>query len=85
VETAASPDHYVPGRDPASITPWHLLQALRHHGDQDLGNIIALHDPLTARLMAQVEEAQQQAAGTCSIPQWLATEEKTSDAERNPA
>ena len=84
-KTAASPDHYVPGRDPASITPWHLLQALRHHGDQALGNIIALRDPSTARLMAQVEEAQQQAAGTCNIPQWLATAEKASPTERKPA
>jgi DNA-binding IscR family transcriptional regulator len=85
VESAASPDHYVPGRDPASITPWHLLQALRHHGDQTLGSLIALHDPLTARLVAQVEEAQQQAAGTCNIPQWLAEAEKASATERNPA
>jgi DNA-binding IscR family transcriptional regulator len=85
LETAASPDHYVPGRDPASITPWHLLQALRHHGDQALGTIIALPDPLTARLIAQLEEAQQQAAGTCSIPQWLAEEDKASATERKPA
>jgi membrane protein len=85
VETAASPDHYVPGRDPASITPWHLLQALRHYGDQALGGIIALYDPLTARLMAQLEEAQQQAAGTYTIPQWLAREEKTGDIERSPS
>jgi membrane protein len=55
VETAASPDHYVPGRDPASITPWHLLQALRHHGDQALGSLVALRDALTARLMTQME------------------------------
>jgi membrane protein len=85
VETAASPDHYVPGRDPASITPWHLLQALRHHGDQTLGGIIALYEPLTSRLMAQLEEAQQQAAGTYTIPQWLAGKEQASDIERNPS
>jgi DNA-binding IscR family transcriptional regulator len=85
VETAASPDHYVPGRDPASITPWHLLQALRHHGDQALGGIIALYDPLTARLMAQLEEAQQQAAGTYTIPQWLAGENKADHPERSPS
>ena len=57
VETAASPDHYVPGRDPASITPWHLLQALRHHGDQALGDIVALRDALTARLMTHGRSA----------------------------
>ena len=85
VETAVSPDHYVPGRDPASITPWHLLRALRHHGDQALGGIIALYDPLTTRLMVQVEEAQQQTAGTYTIPQWLAEEEKAGDMERNPS
>jgi membrane protein len=85
VETAASPDHYVPGRDPASITPWHLLQALRHHGDQALGGIIALYDPLTACLMAQLEEAQQQAAGTYTVPQWLAGENKPDNPERSPS
>jgi membrane protein len=85
VETAASPDHYVPGRDPASVTPWHLLQALRHHGEQALGGIIALYDPLTARLMAQLEEAQQQAAGTYTIPQWLAGENKPDNPERSPS
>jgi len=85
VETAAAPDHYLPGRDPASITPWHLLQALRHHGDQALGGIIALYDPLTARLMAQLEEAQQQAAGTYTIPQWLAGQDKAGDIARSPS
>ena len=85
VETAASPDHYVPGRDPASITPWHLLQALRHHGDQALGGIVALRDALTARLMTQMEEAQQQSAGTYTIPQWLAGAEKAGDIERSPS
>jgi membrane protein len=85
VETAASPDHYVPGRDPASVTPWHLLQALRHHGDHALGGIIALYDPLTARLMAQLEEAQQQAAGTYTIPQWLVGDNKPDNPERSPS
>jgi membrane protein len=85
VETAASPDYYVPGRDPASITPWHLLQALRHHGDQALGGIIALYDPLTSRFMAQMEEIQQQTAGTYTIPQWLAGQEKAGDIERSPS
>jgi membrane protein len=85
VETAASPDHYVPGRDPTNITPWHLLQALRHHGDQALGGIIALYDPLTSRLMAQMEETQQQVAGTYTIPQWLAGKEQAGDIERSPS
>jgi membrane protein len=85
VETAASPDHYVPGRDPASVTPWHLLQALRHHGEQALGGIITLYDPLTARLMAQLEEAQQQAASTHTVPQCLAGENKPDNPERSPS
>jgi membrane protein len=85
VETAAFPAHYVPGRDPASITPWHILQALRHHGDQTLGGLLTLHDPLTTHLMTQVEEAQQQTAGTYSIPQWLAGKDTASDAERSPS
>jgi membrane protein len=85
VETAASPDHYVPGRDPTNITPWHLLQALRHHGDQALGGIIALYDPLTSRFMAQMEEIQQQTAGTYTIPQWLAGKEQAGDIERSPS
>lgn len=83
VETAAMPDHYVPGRDPASITPWHILQALQHYGDQTLAGIITLYDPLTTRLMTQVEEAQQQAAGGRSIPQWLAGKEAAGEDERS--
>ena len=79
VEIAASPHHYVPGRDPASITPWHILQALRHHGDQTLDGLIALHDPLTTRLMTQIEEAQQHTVGTSTIPQWLAGKDTASD------
>jgi membrane protein len=79
VEVAASPHHYVPGRDPASITPWHILQALRHHGDQTLDGLIALHDPLTTRLMTQIEEAQQHTVGTSTIPQWLAGKDTASD------
>ena len=82
VEIAASPHHYVPGRDPASITPWHILQALRHHGDQTLDGLIALHDPLTTRLMTQIEEAQQHTVGTSTIPQWLAGKDTASDTEK---
>jgi membrane protein len=83
VEVASMPDHYVPARDPASITPWHILQALQHYGDQTLAGVITLHDPLTTRLMTQLEEAQQQAAGVCSVPQWLAGKDTASEAERS--
>jgi membrane protein len=85
LETATMPDHYVPGRDPATITPWHILQALEHHGDQTLAGMITLHDPLTMHLMTQVEKAQQQTAGAHSIPQWLAGKDATHKEERSPA
>jgi len=85
VETATMPDHYVPGRDPATITPWHILQALQHHGDQTLAGMITLHDPLTTQVMTRLEEAQQQAAGACSIPQWLAGKDAASKEERSPS
>ncbi|MBM3223268.1 MAG: YihY/virulence factor BrkB family protein [Candidatus Tectomicrobia bacterium] len=85
LETAASPDHYVPGRDPAHMTPWLIVQALRHHGDQTLGDLITLQDPLTTRLMTQLEEAQQHAAGSHSIPQWLTDKDSGSTPERSPS
>lgn len=83
VETATMPDHYVPGRDPASVTPWHILYALQHYGEQTLAGIITLHDPLTMRLTTYIEEAQQQAAGMSTIPQWLAGKDVTSESARS--
>jgi membrane protein len=71
VEAADAPEHYVPGRDPSTLTPWDILHALRHHGHLDVGLIEAQHALATA-LMGQVEAAGQQAAGACSITQWLA-------------
>lgn len=71
VETATAPEHYVPGRPPTSITPWHISQALRHYGDQTLTGLVAFSDPLTSGLMTQVEEQSQQALGTLSVSQWL--------------
>ncbi len=85
LETATMPDHYVPGRDPTTITPWHILQALQHHGDQSLAGMITLHDPLTTHLMTKVEEAQQQAASARNIPQWLAGKDATHKEERSPS
>jgi hypothetical protein len=35
--------------------------------------------------MTQLEEVQQQSAGTYTIPQWLAGEEKAGDIERSPS
>lgn len=83
VETADAPDHYVPGRDPASLTPWHILHALRHHGDQTMGVVLTLHDPLTTRLMTQLEEAQHQVASASSLSQWLAEKDAPPAAERS--
>jgi hypothetical protein len=45
--------------------------------------MITLHDPLTMQVMTQLEEAQHQAAGSCSIPQWLAGKDPTSQEERS--
>lgn len=87
VETATTPEHYVPGRNPAGVTPWHIFQALRHHGDQTLAGLITLNDPLTMQLMTQVEEAQQQAASLHTIPQWLTDKDAASPGSetRRPA
>lgn len=82
VETADAPDHYVPGRDPASITPWDILHAVRHHGDQTMGEVLSLHDPVTTRLMTQLEEAQHQVASAWSLSQWLAEKDAPPDVPR---
>ncbi len=84
IEAADAPDHYVPGRDPASVTPWHILYTLRHHGDQALGTLLAVHDPLITQLMSQIEAAQQQVADASSIPQWLAGKAPAPAAQRSP-
>ena len=84
VEAADAPEHYVPGRDPASMTPWDILYTLRHHGDQALGTLIALHDPLISQLMSQIEAAQQQVAGASSIAQWLAGKVPAPASQRSP-
>jgi membrane protein len=72
VEDAAAPQHYVPGRDPATITPWHILHALRHQGERVVADLSQLCDARVAMLMAQVEAAERQVAGERSITQWLA-------------
>lgn len=71
VETAAPPDHYVPGRDPATLTPWQLLSAIRHHGGTDLEALIEQQDSPATALMQQIDTASQHAIGTHTIPQWL--------------
>jgi hypothetical protein len=56
VEAADAPEHYVPGRDPSTLTPWDILYALRHHGHLDVGTIESQHALATA-LISQVEAA----------------------------
>lgn len=85
VLAATAPDHYLPGRHPDTITPWHILRALRHHGDPSMEALITLQDPRATTLAAQVEDAMQQAAGGCSVTQWLADPERTALSERHPS
>jgi membrane protein len=80
VEDATVPEHYVPGRDPATITPWHILHVLRHQGTQELEDVHGRYEPRVATLMTQVEEAERRVAGARSITQWL-TEKDPADAK----
>lgn len=77
VQVTSRPEHYVPGRHPDSITPWHILRALRHHGDPDMEALITLRDPHATTLSTRVEDAMQQATGDRSVIQWLADSEPT--------
>ena len=73
VEVADAPEHYVPGRDPAVITPWHILHALRHHGEETSDALMMQsHSPATP-LMMQVEAACREAADAQNMSQWIAT------------
>lgn len=85
VEMAPRPEHYVPGRDPSGVTPWHVFQALRHYDDEALAGMITLNDALTMQLMTQVEDAQQQVASRYNMPQWLAGKDaaRAASDERN--
>lgn len=70
IEDATLPQHYVPGRHPDTITPWHVLSALRDHGS-DLDGLFELRDPSARALMRQVEADTRRTAAAASIPQWL--------------
>jgi membrane protein len=74
VEVTETPEHYVPSRDPATLTPWDVLSTLRHHDDLDLG-IIKPQDTLATVLMSQVEAAGQQVGTAQSVTQWLTEKE----------
>jgi membrane protein len=82
VQAATAPDHYLPGRHPDTITPWHVLCALRHHGDRSMETLITLRDPRATTLTTRIEDAIQQAAGGCNITQWLTDPERTALSER---
>ena len=81
VEAATAPEHYVPGRHPDTITPWHILRALRHHGDQAMEALITLQDTRASTLITEVEDAMQQAMDDRSVMQWLTDTERTIDLE----
>jgi membrane protein len=75
VEAADAPEHYVPGRDPAVITPWHILHALRHYGEESADALMMQsHSPATP-LMMQVEAASRTAADAQNMSQWIAASE----------
>ena len=77
VEVTAAPGHYVPGRDPATITPWHVLHTLRHHSDTGVGEHLPPGRTLATTLMMHIEDAIQKVAGAQTMTQWL-TEDYTS-------
>jgi hypothetical protein len=79
VEAADAREHYVPGRDPSTITPWDILHTLRHHGDTAMEDLIELRDSRATTLLMQVQDAAQRTAGTRSISQWLAEQDPTSE------
>jgi membrane protein len=79
IEAAEEPEHYVPGRDPATISPWHILYALRHHGDPAVEERIELHDAVTTTLLCRLQEAEKHVAGSRSITQWLAEKNPVSE------
>ena len=57
------------------ITPWHILHALRHHGEEDADMLmIQSHSPATS-LMIQVEAASREAADAQNMSQWIAASE----------
>lgn len=85
VQAATAPDHYLPGRHPDTITPWHVLRALRHHGDRSMESLITRRDPRATALVARVEDAIQQATGERSVGQWLTDPEPSARSERHPS
>lgn len=71
IEVADVPEHDVPARDPAEITPWHILRAMLHNGDDATTEFIEDFQSLATPPMRQVEAASQEVAGTKTMRQWL--------------
>jgi membrane protein len=71
VEVASTPEHYLPGRDPSQLTPGHIIEVLRHAGDETLLLLIQQSASPASVLMEQVEAAVQQVASAHSMPYWL--------------
>jgi len=71
VEVADAPEHYVPGRDPSHLTPGHLIQVLRHDGDETMMQRIQQNASPAAAVMEQVDDAIQQIANAHPMPYWL--------------
>lgn len=71
VEVALAPEHYVPLRDPSQLTPGHIIQVLRHTGDDTIARILQQSASPATALMEQVEAAVQQVASAHPMPYWL--------------
>jgi membrane protein len=71
VEAVGAPEHYVPGRDPAALTPWHILRAMRQHGDPAMNHLLAEHDSQALTVLQHIEEAEQHVAQSRSLTQWV--------------
>lgn len=72
VEVADAPEHYVPGRDPSRLTPGHIIQVLRHAGDDAMMQLMQQTTSPATALMEQIEAAMQRVASAHPMPYWLA-------------
>lgn len=75
VEAADAPAHYLPGRDPSTITPWHVLHAVRHDEDDVMAAIIERGNTQATLLLAQIESVSEDVIGSRNMNQWVDDEE----------
>ena len=71
VEAVGASEHYVPGRDPATLTPWHILRAIRQHGDVAMDDLLLESDPQAITILQHIEDAEQHVAQSRSLTQWV--------------